>query len=76
MVTDKLLIICIFVICSLSPDEIFMPREDLDNGEIDEYEREIEEFKRYVKKLLTLIQKQLNISGAEVILYTSVLKMV
>ncbi|KAI0223754.1 hypothetical protein LSAT2_025117 [Lamellibrachia satsuma] len=28
-------------------DEIFLPKEDVENGELDEYEREIEEFKRF-----------------------------
>ena len=35
-------------------DEIFMPKEDTDNGDLDEYEREIEEFKRFVNFKLFL----------------------
>jgi len=30
----------------LLTDEIFLPKEDVENGELDEFEREIEEFKR------------------------------
>ena len=31
----------------LFTDEIFLPKEDVEHGELDEFEREIEEFKRY-----------------------------
>jgi hypothetical protein len=35
-------------------DEIFMPKSDgdIDNGEMDEVEKELEEFKRFVMNLI------------------------
>jgi len=55
---------------TLSPDEVFMPKDiDLDNGELDEFEKELEAFKRFCFNSKPLARKEkVNVNLKDIIL--------
>ncbi|CAG2109826.1 unnamed protein product [Medioppia subpectinata] len=55
---------------ALSPDEVFMPKDiDLDNGELDEFEKELEAFKRFCFNSVPLkVKEKVNVNLKDIVI--------